>query len=77
VIADPWLDTTWIQNSSQWTDHAWTYTTSFTVSAAVLAKTSTTLLTFDGAERVFLTEMYTLEDAVGSTPLLRLKRAGM
>lgn len=50
LIADPWLDTTWIQNSSLWTDHAWTYTTSFTVSDAVMAKTSTLLLTFDGVK---------------------------
>jgi hypothetical protein len=50
VIADPWLDTTWIQNSSLWTDHAWTYTTSFTVSDAVMTHISTLLLTFDGVK---------------------------
>jgi hypothetical protein len=50
VIADPWLDTTWIVNSSLWTDHAWTYTTRFAVSDAVLANTSTLLLTFDGVK---------------------------
>ena len=40
VIADPWLDTTWIQHSSLWTDHAWTYTTHFTASDAVAAEAS-------------------------------------
>ena len=40
VIADPWLDTTWIQHSSLWTDHAWTYTTRFTASDAVAAEAS-------------------------------------
>ena len=29
VIPDPWLDTTWIDNSSIWTEHEWTYTTHF------------------------------------------------
>jgi hypothetical protein len=38
VIADPWLDTTWIQNSSLWSDHAWTYTTTFTVRDAAASK---------------------------------------
>ena len=40
VIADPWLDTTWIGQASLWSDHAWTYTTHFAVSeaAAVAAK---------------------------------------
>jgi beta-galactosidase/beta-glucuronidase len=50
VISDPWLDTTWIQKSSIWTDHAWTYTTKFTVSDAVMASHSTLLLTFDGVK---------------------------
>ena len=48
------LDTTWIQNSSLWTDHAWTYTTHFTTTTttidAVAAKASTLLLTFDGVK---------------------------
>ena len=50
VIQDPWLDITWIQNSSLWTDNVWTYSTSFTVSDAVIANTSTLLLTFDGVK---------------------------
>jgi beta-mannosidase len=51
VIADPWLDTTWMQNSSLWSDHAWTYTTSFSVSGeAAAARSSTLLLTFDGVK---------------------------
>ena len=33
IIADPWLDTTWIQNSSLWSDHAWTFSTTFAVAA--------------------------------------------
>ena len=37
VIADPWLDTTWIQRSALWSEHAWTYTTTFAVSDAVAA----------------------------------------
>ena len=50
VIADPWRDITWINNSSLWNDHAWTYTTYFGVSDAVSAKTSLLLLTFDGVK---------------------------
>lgn len=42
VIADPWLDLTWLQNSSLWTDHAWTFSTNFTVSPS--ATTSSSLL---------------------------------
>ena len=50
VIADPWLDITWIDKSSLWNDHAWTYTTHFGVSDAVSAKKSLLLLTFDGVK---------------------------
>ena len=50
IIEDPWLDITWMQNSSLWTEHVWTYSTSFTVSDAVFANTSTLLLTFDGVK---------------------------
>ena len=50
VIADPWLDTTWLQNSSVWTDHTWTYSRNFTVSEAVIANKSTLFLTFDGVK---------------------------
>ena len=50
VIGDPWLDITWLDNSSLWSDHVWTYATSFAVSDAVMAKTSTLLLTFDGVK---------------------------
>jgi hypothetical protein len=53
VIADPWLDTTWIQQSALWTEHAWTYTTYFTVSDAVLAKNATLLLNFDGTAETY------------------------
>jgi beta-mannosidase len=56
VIADPWLDTTWIQNSSLWSDHAWTFSTTFAVSSAAAGKLTaapkspTLLLTFDGVK---------------------------
>lgn len=51
VISDPWRDLTWIKNSSLWTDHAWTYTTHFTVeSTTVLANTSVLLLVFEGVK---------------------------
>jgi beta-mannosidase len=51
VVPDPWLDTTWIQKSSLWSDHAWTYSTTFTVSEdAALGGTTTTLLVFDGVK---------------------------
>ena len=51
VIPDPWLDITWIANSSLWTEHEWTYTTHFSVeSSAALAGDSALRLVFDGAE---------------------------
>ena len=50
VIADPWLDTTWIQNSSLWTDRIWTYSTNFTISEAVIRSKAALLLTFDGVK---------------------------
>ena len=59
VIADPWLDTTWIKNSSLWAEHVWTYSTNFSVGDASLltgadgaaaAMAATTLLTFDGVK---------------------------
>ena len=52
VIADPWLDTTWLDNSSLWTEHEWTYTTHFSVeSSAVLDDASALqLLVFEGVK---------------------------
>jgi beta-mannosidase len=54
VIRDPWLDTTWIQNSSLWSEHTWTFSTTFEVSASVAdrmaAKAPTLLLIFDGVK---------------------------
>ena len=34
VIRDPWLDITWLDNSSLWTEHEWTYTTHFSVESS-------------------------------------------
>jgi hypothetical protein len=48
VIADPYLDLTWLKNSSLWTDHVWTYSTNFSVSPP--GNTSSLLLVFDGAK---------------------------
>ena len=54
VISDPWRDLTWIQQSSLWTDHAWTYTTHFTVEnsalIANLVNSSLSLLVFEGVK---------------------------
>jgi hypothetical protein len=51
VIPDPWLDITWIANSSLWTEHEWTYSTHFGVeSALALAGASTLQLVFDGVK---------------------------
>lgn len=54
IIRDPYLDTTWIQNSSLWSEHTWTYSTTFEVSAAVTGtmadKAPTLLLIFDGVK---------------------------
>jgi hypothetical protein len=48
VIADPWLDLTWLQNSSLWTDRAWTYSTNFTVPSALTS--SSLLLVLEGVK---------------------------
>jgi len=50
VIGDPWFERNWIANSSLWSDHAWYYSTLFTVGADVLASTSAQLLVFDGVK---------------------------
>jgi hypothetical protein len=50
VITDPWLDITWMQNSSLWTEHAWTYTTHFDVPDSSFARTSALRLIFDGVK---------------------------
>ena len=50
VIPDPWLDLTWRTNSSLWSDHAWTYSTQFSVTAPVLAGSSSLLLVFEGVK---------------------------
>ena len=50
VITDPWLDITWMQNSSLWTEHAWTYTTHFDVPDSSFARTSALRLVFDGVK---------------------------
>eukprot|EP00035_Acanthoeca_spectabilis_P014610 m.281707 g.281707 ORF g.281707 m.281707 type:complete len:211 (-) comp16177_c0_seq1:2029-2661(-) len=58
VIPDPYLDLTWLQNSSLWTSNPWRYTTHFdlpssTSASAARARTadgSTVLLVFDGVK---------------------------
>ena len=55
LIPDPWLDTTWIHRSALWSDHTWTYTTTFDASAEVVAEaaavnTSTLLLVLEGVK---------------------------
>ena len=51
VIPDPWLDITWLDNSSIWVDHQWTYATHFSVeSSAVLTDAAALQLVFDGVK---------------------------
>jgi hypothetical protein len=49
TIVDPWLDTTWIDNSSLWTGRPWTYSTTFSVDNAALG-TAALLLVFEGVK---------------------------
>ena len=52
VIPDPWLDTTWIRNSSLWSGRPWYYRRTFTIDgvAGVLSGASSLLLVFDGVK---------------------------
>ena len=80
VIPDPWLDITWIANSSLWTEHEWTFSTHFSVSG----KDAALQLVFDGVKMgatvkvnghtvgvvrdQFLRYTFTLGSAVGLLP---------
>ena len=49
MIPDPWLDLTWLHNSSIWAGHAWTYSTTFSVPTQA-PQPSSVLLVLDGVK---------------------------